>query len=161
MTLAEFKQVEHEGRMELLGGQLITYHVNGIQYAESSSELTLLLRLAGAKAHAHMGYLLNRTPPIWLGPSVSIPHSNQGRGLYYEGAPLIAFEVIVTNEHRIHLNSKVEAYLEHGSSEVWTLHHQDRRALVYRKDSAPRVETEAFHTDLLPGIAIPFEKFLL
>jgi hypothetical protein len=32
---------------------------------------------------------------------------------------------------------------------------------VYRKDAAPRVETEAFRTDLLPGIEIPFDKFLL
>jgi Uma2 family endonuclease len=161
MTFAQFERVDHEGRIELLAGELLTYHPNGIHYAESSSELAFMLRLAGVKAHAHMGYLLNRNPGTWLAPSVSVIHRNQRAGKYYESAPLIAIETIVTPEHSTNLPQKIHAYLDHGSIEVWVLHHKERRALVYSKDTAPRVETGSFHTDLLPGVEVPFDKFFL
>jgi Uma2 family endonuclease len=59
------------------------------------------------------------------------------------------------------LDRKVQAYLAHGAKEVWVLYPETRHAWVYvdRAQSARREEF-SIHSELLPGIEIPFDRFL-
>jgi Uma2 family endonuclease len=182
-TLMSFAEFEHldvgADNIELLNGELIRVPPADCDHNEGAEELASEIRLAmrslggfsGIKAHHEMGYLMTRDPHTWLQPDASVTHPNQPKernpdpeavvAKYYVGAPLIAIEMISGSERPRRLLAKVESYLDHGSAEGWTLYRVERRALVYRKGSAPRVETESFHTDLLPGVKIPFEKFFL
>ena len=182
-TLMSFAEFEHldagADKIELLKGELIRVPPADCDHNEGAEELAAEIRAAmralgnfpGIKAHHEMGYLLARDPHTWLQPDASVTHPNQPKeknpdpdaavGKYYVGAPLIAIEMISDSERRRRLLAKVETYLNCGSVEVWTLYRTERRAVVYRKNAAPRVETQSFHSDILPGIDIPFEKFFL
>jgi Uma2 family endonuclease len=56
---------------------------------------------------------------------------------------------------------KVADYLAHGTAEVWMIYPETRHAWVYRgaADGAAR-QTEAIHSDLLPGIEIRLDEIL-
>ena len=180
MSFADFERLDAGAdKIELLRGELIRVPPADCEHNEGSDVLMLELNIAfrqnkafsGMMAHREMGYRLTRDPDTWLQPDVSIRYPDQTKeknpdpkaalANYYVGAPLLAVEMVSGSERPRRLLAKVETYLDYGSAEVWTLYRAERRALVYRKDAAPRLETEAFRTDLLPGIEIPFDKFLL
>ena len=79
----------------------------------------------------------------------------------YEGAPLVAFEVVSEYDTANRLEKKVLDYLAHGTAEVWVIYPETRHARVHRQGvpEATR-ETEAIHSDLLPGIEIRLDEIL-
>jgi Uma2 family endonuclease len=113
------------------------------------------------KAHVEMGYLLTSDPRSWLQPDVSITHPNQPRAKYYEGAPLMVFEVVSAEDRAAKLARKVQLFLRHGSQEVWLIYPETRDAYIYKPGVPAAIrEEKAIHSDLLPGIEIPFDQFL-
>jgi Uma2 family endonuclease len=108
-----------------------------------------------------MGYLISSNPPSWLRPEVSLTYPDQVGDRYFEGGPLLAFEVVSEHDLAIQLNKKVADYLAHGTAEVWVIYPDSRYAWVYRQ-SVPGAtrETEAIRSDLLPGIEIPLNDVL-
>src|SRR5205823_13217988 len=79
-----------------------------------------------------MGYLLTGELRSWLQPDVSLTQPNQRGSKYYEGSPLIAFEVVSPEDRAGELNRKVRQYLLDGAAEVWVIYPDERQAWVHR-----------------------------
>jgi len=62
------------------------------------------------KVQIEMGYLMAGEPRSWLQPDVSLTHPGQPGQRYYEGAPLMVFEVVSeydTARHRCQTGNEV------------------------------------------------------
>jgi Uma2 family endonuclease len=174
MTFEEFERLpDGPEDLELLEGQRIQMPPPECSHMETAQELFGFLgafveefRQATqaeelGKVHFLMGYLLTSDPRSWLRPDVSITYPNQPRGKYYEGAPLMVFEVVSAEDRAGDLDRKVRLFLHYGTQEVWLIYPQTRHAYIYKPGAAVAVHEErAIHSDLLPGIEIPFDQFL-
>ena len=78
-----------------------------------------------------MGYKIGRKPDSWLIPDVSITQNCQPGEDYYEGAPLIAIEVISESNTAAKIDRKIEKYLANGGQEVWVVYGETRRVLTH------------------------------
>jgi Uma2 family endonuclease len=87
--------------------------------------------LAPGEVHHEMGYKLGSNPDSWLIPDVSITHHGQPGDDYYEGAPLIAIEVISESNTAAKIDRKIEKYLANGSQEVWVFYRETRRVRTH------------------------------
>lgn len=173
MSFAEFELLDWGADdVELLNGELIRLPPAQRKHMEICERLFELLKAALerwkrtnteaiGKLHIEMGYLLSSDPRSWLQPDVSLTHPNQAGDRYYEGAPLVVFEVVSEYDTVTRVDKKVTAYLAHGAAEVWVIYPEARHAWVYRNavPGATR-ETAAIHSDLLPGIEIPLDEIL-
>ncbi|MBZ5621572.1 MAG: Uma2 family endonuclease [Acidobacteriia bacterium] len=174
MTLEEFEGLpDGPEETELLEGELVQMPPPECSHMESAEDLSRLLYAALehlrqaqptvelGKVHMEMGYLLTGDPRSWLRPDVSVTYPNQPRGKYYEGAPLLVFEVVSAEDRAAKLAKKVRLFLRHGAQEVWLIYPETRDAYVYKPGVDVAVcEKKAIHSDLLPGIEIPFDQFL-
>lgn len=159
MTLEEFERLpERPGKQELLKGELIEEPPPKKRHGDIAKKLFVLLFDAvernavssGAVEHQR-GYCVAGSS--WLIPDVSITHPNQQSGDYYEGAPLLAVEVVSPSNTATYVAAKVHEYLAHGSREVWVLYPELRLAWVHRKEGAVSIEG-TLTSDLLPGLSI-------
>jgi Uma2 family endonuclease len=171
MSLEEFERLDQGvDHIELLKGELIRLPPAQRNHNEVRENLYDLLKAAVerwrkaeptarlGKVHLEMGYLLSSEPRSWLQPDVSLTHPDQPGGRYYEGAPLMAFEVVSEYDTAKQLEAKVAEYLAHGSAEVWVFYPDTRHAWVYERSTASaRRETRAIRSELLPGVEIAFE----
>jgi Uma2 family endonuclease len=173
MSLQEFERLDEPNELELLKGELLRMPPPQFRHMSICEQLYKLLDaavdrlrksdpdIAPGPAHMEMGYYFPGDPPSWLRPDVSIAHRDQLLGRYYEGAPLIAFEIVSESDTAAALESKVSEYLAHGGAEVWVIYPETRHAWVYAHGaSSARRETQAVRSELLPGIEIGFERFL-
>jgi len=105
--------------------------------------------------------VLSSDPRSWLRPDLSLTHPNQPGDRYYEGAPLVVFEVVSEYDTATRQDAKVADYLANGAAEVWVIYPETRQAWVFRPSvPAATRETAAIHSDLLPGIEIPLDEIL-
>jgi len=174
MSFAEFERIDQGAdQIELLKGELIRVPPPQRPHMETSEQLFKRLDAAVdlarktqpnvklGKVHHEMGYLLSGDPRSWLQPDVSLTHPQQPGDRYYEGAPLIVFEIVSEYDTARHLEAKVAEYLAHGSAEVWVIYPDTRHARVYDNSSpAARRETRSIHSELLPGIEILLDDIL-
>ena len=174
MSFAEFERIEQGAdHIELLKGELIRMPPAQRPHMESSQELFKRLDAAVdlsrktqpniklGKVHIEMGYLLSGDPRSWLQPDVSLTYPDQPGERYYEGAPLMVFEIVSEYDSARHLEAKVAEYLAHGAAEVWVIYPDTRHARVYDNSSpAARRETRSIHSNLLPGIEILLDDIL-
>jgi Uma2 family endonuclease len=174
MTFEEFERLpDGPEDLELLEGELIEMPPPECSHMEGAQDLFTRLNAAVegsrqgkladhlGRVYIEMGYLLTSDPRSWLRPDVSITYPNQPRGKYYEGAPLMVFEVVSAEDRAGELDRKVRLFLSHGTEEVWLIYPQTRLAYIYKPGVATVVREErAVHSDLLPGIEIPFDQFL-
>ena len=174
MSFGEFERIDQGAdHIELLKGELIRMppsqrpHVeighglyDGLKAAVDLSRKTQPNVNLG-KVYMEMGYLLSDDPRSWLQPDVSLTHPQQPGDRYYEGAPLMVFEIVSEYDAARHLEAKVAEYLAHGSAEVWVIYPDSRHARVYDNSSpASRRETKSIRSDLLPGIEILLDDIL-
>jgi len=173
MTFAEFERLEEGAdQIELLKGELIRMPPPQHTHMEICERLFERLKSAVerlrqtspglklGKVHVQMGYYFPEEPGSWLRPDVSLTHQAQPIDRYYIGAPLIAFEVVSESDRAPQLDAKVSQYLANGSAEVWLIYPEQRHAWAYDGSASARRETHSIHTDLLPGIDIPFNDVL-
>lgn len=170
MTLAEFEKLDFDGgeKLELLEGELIRMPPAQRAHMESAERLyhfllSVVRNLASpelGKVHMEMGYLLTQEPKSWLQPDVSVTHPGQPGERYYEGAPLIAFEVVSPDDRAKDLDRKVRTYLANGSQEVWVIYPEERYAWKFSGEGAAQREEQAIRSGLLPGVEIFFSDFL-
>jgi Uma2 family endonuclease len=174
MSFADFELLDAGADdVELLRGELIRVPPPQRKHMEICERLFELLKAAlerwkranpGAvvgKLHLEMGYLMSGDPRSWLRPDVSLTHANQAGDRYYEGAPLVAFEVVSEYDTATRVDLKVATYLANGAAEVWVIYPDTRHAWVYRQSvPAATRETAAIHSDLLPGVEIPLSEIL-
>jgi Uma2 family endonuclease len=174
MSFAEFELLDAGADdVELLRGELIRVPPPPRRHMEICERLFKLLDAAlvrcrrtnpeGALGELHilMGYLILSDPTSWLRPDVSLTHPLQPGDRYYEGAPLMVFEVVSEYDTAARVDVKVATYLANGAAEVWVIYPETRHAWVYRQSvPAAARETAAIHSDLLPGIEIPLDEIL-
>lgn len=174
MTFEEFERLpDGPEDLELLEGELIEMPPPERSHMVDAEDLSRLLHASVeglrqanladelGKVHLEMGYLLTSDPRSWLRPDVSITYPNQPGDKYYEGAPLMVFEVVSAEDRAGDLHRKVRQFLRHGAREVWLIYPKTRDAYIYKPGVAAAVHEErAIHSDLLPGIEIPFDTFL-
>jgi Uma2 family endonuclease len=174
MSFAEFELLDFGADdVELLRGELIRLPPPQREHMQICRRLLKVLDAALERwkrnnpearigeVEVEMGYLVSSSPSSWLRPDVSLTHPDQPGDHYYEGAPLVAFEVVSEYDTATRVERKVADYLAHGTAEVWMIYPETRHAWVYRgaADEATR-ETEAIHSDLLPGIEIRLDEIL-
>src|SRR2546426_652515 len=118
MSFEEFERLPEEpGKRELLNGELIELLPAKKKHNQISQRLyRALLRFAEKLGHEdrlyqEMGYRVTRRPDSWLQPDVSLAHPGQSGEDYYEGAPLLAVEVISESNTAEQMNGKVKVYL--------------------------------------------------
>jgi len=173
MSLAEFERLEGPDEIELLKGGLIRVPPPQRNHMETCERLFKLLTFALdhwrnarpdiklGKVHIEMGYLFPGDPPSWLRPDVSLTHPGQPGNRYYEGAPLMVFEVVSESDTAAHLEAKVAEYLAHGAAEVWVIYPESRHAWIYHPLSPEATrETRSIHSLLLPAIEIALDDIL-
>jgi Uma2 family endonuclease len=172
MSLAEFERLDGPEHVELLKGELISMPPAERRHSQTARKLLLLLSAAIQKfrsegrgeavpdAEIELGYLLDSDPPTWLQPDVSVPHAGQPGDRYFEGAPMIAVEVISPSDTASRTENKVLTYLAHGAAEVWVIYPELRHARLFYPDGSAITETKALHSRLLPGVEIPLADIL-
>jgi Uma2 family endonuclease len=174
MSFAEFELLEWGADdVELLRGELIRLPPAQRNHMQICRRLFKLLDAALERwkrsnpearigeLEIEMGYLISSDPRSWLQPDLSLTHPDQPGDRYYEGAPLVVFEVVSEYDTATRLDKKVAVYLAHGAAEVWVIYPEARHAWVHRAAMpAATRETEAIHSDLLPGIEIPLDQIL-
>jgi Uma2 family endonuclease len=173
LTFEEFERIEDEepGKTELLEGETIHLPPPEKKHNEAGEGLADLIKVQSrrmrdarpgavfGKVHHEMGYLLGRDPGSWLVPDVSVTWPAQPGDKYYEGAPMIAFEIVSDSNRPAHIARKCKKYLECGAAEVWVVYPDTRHAMIYTQ-AGERREEISVRSDFLPGIEIPFSDFL-
>ena len=166
MTFEEFERLpEWCGKQELLLGELIELPPPKKRHNKVAKRLFVLLFDAIERApegsrnpalgevNLEWGYHVTSKPDSWLIPDLSITHPNQPGDEYYEGAPLLAVEVVSPSNTANQIVKKVKTYLANGSKEVWVLYPDVRTVWVHREGRAVAVEG-ILTSDLLPGLSI-------
>jgi Uma2 family endonuclease len=172
LTFEEFEQLpEAPGKAELLEGELIQLPPAKKRHNKTAARLYVQLlrqfeelrkmntRFPDGEPCIEMGYLLGRNPGSWLQPDVSITWANQAGDDYFEGSPMLAFEIVSDANRPAQIARKRKKYIECGAGEVWVIYPETRHAMVFTKSGERRAET-AVQSELLPGIEIPFADIL-
>jgi Uma2 family endonuclease len=140
LTFEEFEQLPDEpGKMELLDGELIRLPPAKLKHARIVHRLYDLLgpivETAGlGEVFMETGYKFGKR--AWLQPDVSISHPNQPSNDYFEGAPVLAIEVISEANRAQDMDRKVKTYLANGGVEVWVVYPKTQCVWVYRQEHA-------------------------
>ena len=148
---------ETPGKRELLDGELIS-----LPPAENSHSIVarefqdlLLTVLDKSRVWFYEGYQLKRG---WLIPDVSATWPDQPVSRWFQGAPMIAIEIVFPGNTAAQIDRKVWAYLQEGSAEVWVVYPETRSMMVFRKDQMLRV-TDTYHCELI-GVVVKLDELL-
>ena len=122
LTAEEFLNLpETPGKQELLDGELISLpparHGHN-EIARAFQEL-LLTVLDKSRVWFFEGYQLKRG---WLIPDVSVSWPGQPVSGWFQGAPMIAIEIVSRGNTAEEIDRKVNAYLQEGAAEVWVVY---------------------------------------
>jgi len=161
MTFAEFENLpDAPGKRELLDGELIELPPAKRKHSKAQHRMSRLLEpyaeAQGLLVFMEAGFLLGMRE--WVQPDVSIiTQEQEDRAAanpddYYEGAPLIAIEVISAANTAEAVERKLAKYFEHGAQEVWVAYPKTRRIWRHSGLKAEAVvENGVFISPLLPG----------
>lgn len=130
-------------------------------------ELGIYARTTGYPNRILQNALFDFTPPgastrITLAPDVSIvSHVNPPSWHVTHNIPLLAIEVAGQSQTARELNQKVQAYLQAGVTEVWTIDHKARSVQVWNATGTTTIgDTGALTSALLPGLALSVRYLL-
>jgi Uma2 family endonuclease len=143
LTFEEFVALPEgePGKDELLEGEWIHMHPpkqkhNNIatRFLFRLTSLVEFLKLGGfaqqiGNVHMETGYRFGGNS--WLRPDVSITRLDQALGDYYEGAPLVAIEIISDSNSAVKVDRKIQNYLQNGAQEVWVAYPESHYVLTY------------------------------
>src|ERR1017187_3234423 len=120
MSLADFELLDGGAdELELLKGESIRVPPPQRKHMQVCRRLFKVLdaalegwkranpELRTGEVEIEMGYLVSCDPNTWLRPDVSLPHPGQPGDRYYEGAPMVAFEVVSEHDTAAQLDAKV------------------------------------------------------
>ena len=117
----------HHGDVALRIGAAIANHVRS--------------RKLGRTYAAETGFVLARDPDTVLAPDVAFVRIERlppkGSPGFFPGAPDLAVEVLSPDDSPRKVTSKVAAWLEHGTREVWLVDPKRRTLTVHTTNSAP------------------------
>lgn len=149
------------GKRELLEGELIELPPATGPHNRIANRIVFALKNFMMKqaddpdrACVELGFEISAQKRSWLQPDAALLHSGQrlNRASYYEGAPLIAIEVISPRNKARDIDRKRLIYLAHGSEEVWIVQPRTRTITVESGHKTGSVRYEhAIVSALLPG----------
>ena len=172
LTLEEFMALPGDGvRHELNQGELITMTPPSAVHAVVVEKIRRSLakyvdenRIGLVLVDA--GYLLFRAPEKTVRqPDVSYLSQERvaraAEALYFEGAPLLAVEVVSPGDSAADLQLKIRQYLEAGAAEVCIAYPSTRSIQVYLRGGREYTanETDSLTTDLFPGWSARVSEF--
>jgi Uma2 family endonuclease len=171
ITFEEFERMpDQPGKQELLRGELIELPPADLNHNEAAERIFERLKAALAEArdrgeapyvgrvHHEMGYKLGACG--WVQPDISITHTQQQRGKYYEGAPAIAIEVISPSNTAESVDTKTDLYFEFGAREVWRVYPKTRKIVIHVGKTASATTFDAITTPLIPGFSMSIDEIL-
>ncbi len=71
----------------------------------------------------------------------------------------MVFEIVSESETAVDTQRKIDLYLAHGAHEVWAVHPDLHKALVFG-EAGVRQETQLIRSEFLPGVEIPLAAVL-
>jgi Uma2 family endonuclease len=111
------------------------------------------------RARMEAGFEISTPRRSWLQPDVALLHPDQliNASSYYQGAPLIAIEVISPSNTPRNIDRKRLIYLAHGSEEVWVVYPETKTVTTKRAiDGVLVPQEQAITSTLLPGFRLDF-----
>jgi Uma2 family endonuclease len=146
------------GKHELLDGELISLPVAKKIHNDICRKYQSLLETAlpDVRVRFTEGYRLRRG---WLIPDVSATWPNQHVGEWFEGAPMIAIEIVSAGNSAEEIDRKTEAYLEEGAAEVWIVYPGTRTMKVFHKDGSI-IRVTGIYDCALIGLHVDLRKIL-
>jgi len=158
LTAEEFLNLpETPGKQELLDGELISLPPAKHDHSKIARAFLKLLEAVLDKSRVWFfeGYQLKRG---WLIPDVSVIWPGQPVSGWFQGAPMIAIEIVSRGNTAEEIDRKVNAYLEEGAAEVWVVYPATRSMTVYRKDETLRV-TDVYRCERI-GVSVKLDELL-
>jgi Uma2 family endonuclease len=158
LTAEEFLNLpDTPGKQELLDGELISLPPaeHGHNEIARAFQEPLLTALDKRRVRFFEGYQLKRG---WLIPDVSATWPDQPVSGWFQGAPMIAIEIVSPSNTAREIDRKVGAYLQEGGAEVWVVYPETRSMIVFRKDATLRV-TDVYRCDLI-GVTVQLDELL-
>lgn len=113
------------------------------------------------------GFRLQHNPESGVGIDVAYVSaevaSRSPNAAYFEGAPILAVEILSPSDVQAAIDEKIELYLESGVAVVWVVNTTLRTVAVYRKDSPPLIfgPGQVLATEPeLPGLSIAIDSIV-
>jgi Uma2 family endonuclease len=159
LTAEEYLNMpETPGKHELLDGELISLPVAKRFHNKIGRSFEDLLQTSLGRPRVWLveGYRLRRG---WLIPDVSATWPDQVEGEWFEGAPMIAIEIVSRGNSAEEIQRKREAYLEEGAAEVWIVYPVSRVMDVFRKDGS-YVRVTDIYDCILIGVQVDLRTIL-
>lgn len=171
LTWEQFEQLPDDpGKRELMNGELIQLPPANHHHNEASHRILFELLASLREAHSRgealqlgaarieKGYRLDRR--TWLQPDVSVTHAGQPVGVYMEGSPAIAIEIVSPANTPRALAIKTKLYFEFGALEVWHFYSEEGHAVVHVAGAEPVTVRDYLTTPLLPGLRLDIPQIL-
>lgn len=173
VTAEEFSQMpSHEGRLELVQGELLKMPPAGHEHGEiAGNALALLWTFVkrhglGKTYTAETGFILSRDPDTVRAPDAAFVTTERAarqkrRQGFFEGVPDLAVEVVSPDDSAEEVDNKILDYLEAGTRLLWIVKPRSKTITVYRSLTDIRVLTvsdtlEGY--DVLPGFTVPVRE---
>ena len=158
MTAEEFLALPENGRRDqfLIRGKLwekaMTYR--NPFHSELMSQLAFLLttwvRAAGLRSSkvvcGEAGFRLRAEPSTIVGIDVAVVskdvgHFKQGKRVVFDGAPILAIEILSPSDRVSEVEAKVDEYLSVGVKQVWIISPHFQTVEVHRPNLPPTLLT--------------------
>jgi Uma2 family endonuclease len=164
LTFEEFERLpDAPGKRELLDGELIELPPPKRKHTLTQHRIAEALRRYAAErgllVFVEAGFRLGERRNEWVQPDVSVVSQGQEERAaadpdgYYEGAPLIAVEVISRSNTAESVERKLAKYFENGAGEVWVVYSKTRHIWRHAGFQAQAVvKDDVFTSTLLPGL---------
>ena len=115
---------------------------------------------------AEAGFQLEYEPDTVLAPDIAFVERQRfaATGLsrkFWKGAPDLAVEVLSPNDRAGKAGDKVQAWLAHGTHQVWIVDPKNRTVTIYHREGQVVALSQADTLeggDVVPGFACPVRK---
>lgn len=149
LSLEEFLNLpDAPGKFELLDGELLTFPPAKLSRMEMVKRFLPLLETAvdRSRVWCEMGYQLDRH---WLQPDLSVSWPDQRvENDWFQGAPMLAVEIVSPGHRADEIERKIAVYLEHGAAEIWIVYPKTRSMTVVQKEKTLRSQGD-YHCELI------------
>jgi Uma2 family endonuclease len=172
LTIAEFESTHYDGLWELIDGEPIPVNPAAGSSSFIASRLGHYLNSyidehpLGHVFSSDAGFVLFadratvRSPDVAFVSCARLPEIPE---TFIPLAPDLAVEVVSPTDRLVHVQAKVEMYLEAGVPLVWLINPRNQTATVFRQQQPPviiGVDGALDGEEVLPGFMLPLAKLL-
>lgn len=144
LTADEFWELPESpegGRMELVGGRVVTEMPVGRLHAKLAARLARAIgdfvdRFHLGETHVELGHRTKSSPDSVRAPDVSYVSQARLVGMpqdgFVESSPTLAVEIMSPNDRESEVAAKVEEYFDSGAERVWIVRPRNKTITVHR-----------------------------